>query len=361
MSVNHLLIRLIGFSKQEAEHFSAILDLAETRLQHPWRITDTGKADFFVLIDEGCRQDAILSGIPDGRCLVYAQEKRYGNQILLNAGEQLPSIKSLIEALNYAQNQAIPNVPAVPITQAAATDSWEIAATPSAAPEKPTTQAGLNGNAHPTATTAQASPPLVGTDHFFDPEQGLLKALLAFKESPVWIAINKETNIWIDPIQGFYYCHKTLEDLVSYCQPDDSQLLIHQISPIELQMIVIKDELVSKPLNDLIWCAAFRLSKGRLLVGHQPEDAVHLGNWPNLRLPEGRNFIKLAAFMRNNTLSLPEIAQMTGQALGDVYNFYNACYLVDLIEKNAAPQYHEKPMDEERRDLLDRIRGRLQK
>ncbi|MDD5273461.1 MAG: hypothetical protein PHU14_12165 [Methylovulum sp.] len=81
--------------------------------------------------------------------------------------------------------------------------------------------------------------------------------------------------------------------------------------------------------------------------------------WPNLRLPEGRDFIKLAAFMHNNSMPLPAIAEATRLPLEQVHNFYNACYLVGLIEKVEAVQRHERTTSVERQNLLGKLRNRL--
>jgi hypothetical protein len=117
--------------------------------------------------------------------------------------------------------------------------------------------------------------------------------------------------------------------------------------------------LSANPLNNLIWYITFKASQGRLLEGNYPYDTVHLSGWPNLRLPEARNFIKLAAFMHSNTLPLVEIAKMTRIPLPQVFDFYNACHLIGLVDKGHAVKIHQKEMDPERQGLLQKIRDRL--
>ncbi|POZ53953.1 hypothetical protein [Methylovulum psychrotolerans] len=327
MSVSHFSIAPIGFDELEIRYFTAVLYLAETRLHQRWQVVNTGDADFFVLPAQH-PQD----GLPPERCFIYAAEALSDKHIVVDASG-IPSVSSLVAVLARAEGttllerpQALPPV-ADPVTPSVKE--------PEPLPER-----------------------LSGDDKVFYPEDGLLKALLDDSPEPIWIVVDKTIDIWLDPVQSLYYSQANLEELMPYCTAD-SRILINTMTASELQRLVEKRQIAAKPLNNLIWYVAFKSSQGRLLAGNSPDDIVHLKGWPNLRLPEGRDFIKLAAFMHNNTLALADIAEATRLPLPKIYNFYNACYLVGLIEKSAVAQRNEKPLDADRRNLLDRIRTRL--
>ncbi|MDP3840910.1 MAG: hypothetical protein Q8Q54_18510 [Methylococcales bacterium] len=53
-------LALIGFNDSQKETFSAILSLAERRLQHIWDVVDVSRADFFLLSIEKSHSEAFI-------------------------------------------------------------------------------------------------------------------------------------------------------------------------------------------------------------------------------------------------------------------------------------------------------------
>ncbi|PPD47292.1 MAG: hypothetical protein CTY16_07635, partial [Methylobacter sp.] len=207
----------------------------------------------------------------------------------------------------------------------------------------------------------EASPPATSEEEaigpaVFSPEHGLLKAVLDCKSVPVLIRVN-DVGVYLDPVKGSYYCPLTLEQLIPCFDRDP--IRIKPITQPELRQVVSNTKLSPKPLSNLIWYAAFKASQGRLLLGTSPEDVVHLIRWPDLGLPGCGNYVKLAAFMHSNTMKLSDIPSATQYPVEAVYDFYNACHLVGLIEKAAAIELHEKQIDLEHQNLLRKIRNRL--
>jgi hypothetical protein len=84
---------------------------------------------------------------------------------------------------------------------------------------------------------------------------------------------------------------------------------------------------------------------------------VCLNNWPNLAIASCRTFIKLIAFMCNNSVPLCEIAHDLEICQKDVYSFYNACYLVGLVDKKEVIYRRRKQNNQS--DVLAKINNRL--
>ena len=353
-----------------------------------------GNADFFLFLEEH-----LLEKRPDiskPRCLFYATENLSASHILVNEGN-VPSLRSVVEVFNRAgdlssgeepQELAKPlsvkepesvtqpetatiaqptpiQEPAEPlqleqVTQAINEEAADAISEPElevTVPE-PTVEIPVGRVSPESVNPAAISENYADDRHVFYPNQGLMKALLAAKTDLTWIVINNEVDVWIDPIKGHYYSWADLEQFASFCTPT-IPLTIKTISQTALQDTIAKHKLSPNPVNNLIWYIAFKASQGRLLENNSPYDTVHLSGWPNLRLPEARNFIKLAAFMHSNTLPLIEVAKITRIPLPQVFDFYNACYLIGLVEKGHDIKIHQKEIDSERHGLLQKIRDRL--
>jgi hypothetical protein len=359
-SPNYLTIKLIKFSEQETESFSAIFSLAEARLKQNWRVvaTEAETADFFLLTEERLK-NSLLPGVPPVQCLFYSDEDSgeggdslAGNHILTDHNG-VPRMRSLMEVLNkVGESPAVSSI-SMPIASGAQTAA-EVTP-PAPAPVETSPPPAIS--AAPVATKVDTD-----TTAYTEPRpavQSLLKLLLAARTEPVWISAG-EIDLWIVPADGCYYSSASLAQLAAYCTAHaDTLLLDVQISRVEQQRIVAKEKLRPQTLSNLIWYVAFKSSQGRLLKGHTPQDIVHLLRWPDLGVPECRNYVKLAAFMHSNALSLLDIAATTGTPLEALYNFYNACYLTGLIEKAETSQRHEKAIHVEQQELLKKISDRL--
>ncbi|MFZ2724905.1 MAG: hypothetical protein WAX77_01500 [Methylococcaceae bacterium] len=316
---NTFVLKLLGFNQQEFSAFSAVLSLSETKLNHAWRIIDVeeSNADFFVLADHGSQLDQIIikKDIPTERCLFCTDKICATKDNIISSNSHLvPRLSSLIETLNHiALNVVVQN-------------------------------AVVHNN----------------VESCFDLEEnGILKQLLQ-NQSPLLITLkNQAIEIYVHPTDSVYFCHYNLQQL-SACTLTETQLLSQSLSINELNTQVTQAQLSPQPLNDLIWRIAFNSSRGHLLKGHCSQDIIYLTNWPNLELPESQRYVRLAAFMQHNAVSLHQAANKLAVPLEEAFNFYNACYLIGLIEKADKTEIHEKQLSENERFLLVTIANRLQ-
>jgi hypothetical protein len=340
MSVSELTIKLVGFNEAQRSNFESILNLAESKLQQQWKIVSSeGQADFFIFTEEPL-QATIDSSIPLERRLLCTQDPNNAEQRIFVNTRMIPSLHSLVAVLNR-QKQPQPADPAsAPTKEEPHADAQAVTAT-----------------APPITDTIAEAP---DTSTVFYPEQGLLKALLEARSAAQPLAITANAlKLWIDPVANVYYSSEALENLAPYCLANPPSLSAYPVTPADLQRTVSKADMPTGPLKDLIWYVAYKSSQGRLLQGSSPEDIVNLLQWPNFKLPECGNYVRLAAFMHSNALALGEIAASVKMPATDIYNFYNACFLIGLIEKGLTIQLHKKIPNTERESLLNKIRNRL--
>lgn len=116
-------------------------------------------------------------------------------------------------------------------------------------------------------------------------------------------------------------------------------------------------------LHNILWMAGIECSFGKLLQGHDLTTPVKLKAWPNFtRYSFKAEHLKLAAAIAKQAMDLTSLAKVSGVAIDDVINFYNAAFAVDLIEvggvtnQEAVPQ---KKVAASHRSLLDKIADRL--
>lgn len=328
-------LNLIGFSESQKETFLAILSLAERRLQHTWYITETHGADFFLLATEKSQSELFIAEkkLSIERCIFCTQQRllEYDNNVLFFPLGAVPLLSSVTNVLNHAVNNINVNV------SEPEASSLTLIAT-------------LNK-----AVTSD------NDTSFFDPYRGFFKNLLQNKTERQVYCFNSPTNnhkLYVDPVKKIYYCETNLKSLDS-CLIVEDAIAINDVSQAEWDSAVEATALAIRPLSDLIWYIGFRLSHGRLLLGHSNQDSVYLTRWPDLGVAGCGQYVKLAAFMRNNAVCLTMVADKTTTPISDVYNFYNACYLIDIVEKAAIPELHTKNLDENKHILLGKITKRL--
>jgi hypothetical protein len=208
---------------------------------------------------------------------------------------------------------------------------------------------------------AQNTNILDSNDGFFNPEQSFLKTLLANTTERLIYHLSSSTSsckLYVDHINKIYYCANSLKELGSSLSRKDA-INVDAVSETEWHNALEEANLPAKPLANLIWYIAFELSAGRLLQGHSEQDNVYLTRWPDLSIEGCGKYVKLAAFMRSNGVCLTTVADKTAIPLGEVYAFYNACYLIGITEKTDSPELHTKVIDEDRLQMLSKITNRL--
>lgn len=330
-------LSLIGFSEIQTKTFSAILSLAERGLQDSWRIIDANYADFFILSTEKSESDLIINAqnLPRERCLFCTHQdlhfSEYNDDVLFISSGEVPQLSSVVKVLNHAAH--------VSFSEQVPADSLSI--TPLVEAQKVVT---LGNNV-------------------FDPDRGFLKQLLQnTAERQVYRFGSPEGSyrLYVDLVKKIYYCETSLNDLSAYLIIKDV-IVIDVISETEWENAVEQLALPAKSLANLIWYVTFKLSNGRLLRGHSDQDYIYLTRWPDLGVEGCGKYVKLAAFMCNNATCLTVVADKINTPLTEVYSFYNACYLIGIVEKTTIPELHTKSLDEDKQSLLEKITNRLQK
>lgn len=320
-----LTLKLVDFSETDKSRFSSILTLAQRMLNKNWSITDNMSADFFLikerllpLMDE----HEELKSLPRQQCIFISLKRdsvsTVGHHFYWGESE-IPSLRLLVDFLNRLSLEQSPS------------DS----------------------------STDQA--PFGSEPDFFDPAQGFLGYLLTSANNPRAFKLNNEhagLTLYVDIEQCCYYSNAALEQLKPYFFATDS-LQVENIGMHRLQSIVAEQTLKPQPLNHLLWYTAFTCSQGKVIKGYQKGDIVYLKRWPNINLPGCKQLIKLAAYMQSNAVDLDTVQVNTSIPMAQIYNFYNACKVIDLIGHSQAIDIHKKNIDTEQKQLLDRIGKRL--
>ena len=114
--------------------------------------------------------------------------------------------------------------------------------------------------------------------------------------------------------------------------------------------------LVPRPLPELIWYAALRTSRGQLLQGCRADEPERLKRWPDFALLHPKeSHVALGALMTEDSADLLTVAEATGVALGEVFDFHNACAAVGLIEHTRTESLRKRPLAEGEREMYRRI------
>lgn len=332
---------LIGFSEQQKETFEAIMSLAESRLKNAWQIVDLVRADFYLVSAEKLQSEALIAEnkLPIERCLFCSgQDVRASNEISTDV-RNIPRLGSLVEMLNQMASTEI-------LISTAATAS-------SSPPGEEQVVMSNNDKVSPDSDSI-----------FFDPEQCFLKYFLRKDSKDFFlcrfISPEGKHTLYVNMPGKVYFCQTGLKNLGSSLGVENA-ISIQIISQSEWSEQFQQAALPARPLSNLIWYIAFKLSNGRLLKGHLSEESIYLTRWPDLAVQDCGRYVKLAAFMRNNALCLTEVAEKTTIPLAEVYDFYNACFLIGIVGKTAQSEVREKILDDDKQQLLAKIANRLKR
>ena len=142
--------------------------------------------------------------------------------------------------------------------------------------------------------------------------------------------------------------------------PLDS-ITIDQLDP--ASFAVHSNDMNIQSLHNLLWLAGIKCSAGKILPGHSLDKPVKLRAWPNFtRNTFAAQHLKFAAILARQAMSLRQLAETTQLPLQEVVNFYNAAFVVDLIEFKdaaAAVQGLATRRDPEKPGLFAKIAKRL--
>lgn len=332
-------LKLIGFSEIDQSRFEAIFSLAESNLHRPWIIVNDSTADFYLLsanLPSQLDQDNVLQALPRDRCIFYSTQDVQQNRYELRVDSNfIPRRNALVNLLNEVSSSLENGETTMP--PPLAQSDQKVAPIPLATP----------------------GPGTSGED-VFDPGQGLLALLLSARHMPQILSFPESTGSTVIYLDGSnnYYCTLGLEQLEA-CFASSANITTHPISAAELLDSVAAEKLKPLPLSSLIWYAAFKSSQGRRLKGYSKGQIVQLKRWPDLGLPGCRQLVRLAAFMQSNSLDLETIAAQTQTPPEQVYDFYNACEIIGLIQQGESAEIHSKRINTEKRSLLTKIGKRL--
>ena len=113
-------------------------------------------------------------------------------------------------------------------------------------------------------------------------------------------------------------------------------------------------------LDGVLWQAAVLCSRGRLLSGHTLDKPVKLKAWPNFtRQSFNPHFLRLAAVLARQAITLSQLKTETNIPLKDIVNFYNAVYAVGLIELQDQKTVEARPVARKTSPRLKDIFSRL--
>jgi hypothetical protein len=119
---------------------------------------------------------------------------------------------------------------------------------------------------------------------------------------------------------------------------------------------------IGRNIDELMWCAGFYASQGRLMEGCFRDDVVELSYWPNFtRLPSTANGMRLAALLSRYPTSIALASRLLKIDAGEAYQFYTAARCAGLARAvNRRPE--EPPLKPHRNQallglLLNKIAG----
>ena len=176
------------------------------------------------------------------------------------------------------------------------------------------------------------SPQKIPNDNLFLPDNYFLTIVrMSIKTGYIYrCRFKNNTMLYLLPQQNCYFCSTEMIDLKKLFLMPPKEIKIKRMLDIELEQQI--EGLKTKALNDLLWHATITASQGRFITNYQPDDPVHLKSWPDISLiSENKSYLKIAAFMSQNTINIIEISKQTQQKLSDVIDFYNACYILGLV------------------------------
>ncbi len=141
-------------------------------------------------------------------------------------------------------------------------------------------------------------------------------------------------DIFLLPQQNCYFCDIDIKDLSLLFLTHPKEILLTKLNEKELKRQV--KGLKTKALNDLLWHSAIKVSQGRFMKNHHPEQLVFLKYWPDIsQISSHKSYLKIAPFMSNHKENVVSISQKTQQKLTDVLDFHNACNILGLVDKVA--------------------------
>lgn len=167
-------------------------------------------------------------------------------------------------------------------------------------------------------------------------------------------------DIVVLPEKNLYYSSAKLEELTAIFEASADKIKISLINLKKLDNIMDQLMAKSRPMDDLLWCAAFAGSKGRLLTTANADEIIQLKYWPDIaHLPNSAQNLPIAAFLNGNAAHLNTVTEHTQIPLPAIYNFYNACETLGYLDKGVPARIQDKPAHTPDKDLYNTISATL--
>ena len=396
-------LKLVGFSESDKLIFESILTIAESRLNKAWYISETmGDVDFYLLSSRLRSQfadDKLLNTLPREQCIFFSTKSTdSGDYELLVDSNNIPYLKALVVLFNRIDIECEPingsspradrpesarpmstqnNPSSVSITDNLVIETRsrgffvkkktaEIESQPVSDVSVPMTEATKSRGffskqeiVEDIALDLVKSVPAIDQSRCFEPlDNRFIQQLLTQAEKILLLSVKGGDALYIDLAGKSYYSVNTLEQLQPYFA-SGNEFSVQIITNSQFRYAIANEGLKPHALSGLLWYSVFTCSQGLIITGHQSVDVVRLKRWPDINLPGCKKLIKLAAYMHSNAVDLQTVQVQTGVPIEQVYDFYNACKVINLIEVCQSKEIHEKSMDEQQQALYEKIGKRI--
>lgn len=294
-------LKTVGFSDIEKQNFESILTIASRKLNAKWHIVDDADVDCY-LVSDGFANDLNyrekFNELPINRCIFYCQTPLSGDvKSLYVNGHRIPKLNELVQLFNQMAERRRS------VAELVEKNSFKIAINTS------------NGN-------------------LFDASQGLLGILLEKPTCALLLQFSSDfhsAQILLPADQSGFYSPLAFDCLWPYVETA-AEVNAKPLTQEAVKQWLTEESCEKQPLSKLLWALVLKTANGRKPKFYDEQQAVCLKRWPDMSLPGSRQFVQLAGFMTSNAATLEQVSQRTGMALGKVYDFYNACYALNLVE-----------------------------
>lgn len=177
--------------------------------------------------------------------------------------------------------------------------------------------------------------PIVEPNDIFDPSLFLTGVFL--KPEAICIKAANFAPLYLLPEQNS--CFTTVEFNFRHLTSEQIKFFETEVSQIETESLTVDDiaiqsDLHKYPIESFLWATTLCSSKGKLLNGISVDETkILLKQWPDFSiLVHEIAHIRLAAIMVRQSLTLKSLADRTQIPIETVVNFFNACFITQLVE-----------------------------
>ncbi|MCX7096686.1 MAG: hypothetical protein NTV43_02140 [Methylococcales bacterium] len=383
----------LGFTDQQQEAISAILDLADSALTCDWNVIDHKDSDVIMVnldSDEGLQlYQAELLNRPIYRIIAVSEEPTKAKQDGWFLGKKThapPSLKELafllnevavvlLEADKRAAEQVVEDVGTPveiePVTEpeiaeevesaSEAENSTEVApasevetsteVAPVSEVESSTEAAPVNvvgeiaSQPEPPAEPVANKTPEKPAENITEPEPVLTRPLAADNylfgmllqakqdSSRRMFKLNGLAPLYISPLENCYYFDGPEVDLLRYCTLPPQAMTATIITKARLNKAIKNHKLEELSFDNLLVYAILKAAGGRLLEGHQSDRKVKLKQLPDsTKIPLVAKYRNIAQLLYKQPESLFDVAEVLQVPVSHVFDFYNICSVMGYLE-----------------------------